>query len=176
MDAVRVGNPFDPNTEMGPLISSAHRRRVQEYIGGAREEGARVLTCSEVEPVDDFNRGFWLRPTVLGDVNGTMRIAREEVFGPVLSVFRWNHLDEAIELANAVEYGLTAAVWTNDISRALTTAGKLQSGLVWINGVNSHERAVPFGGFKNSGVGRERGLEELYSYTEEKAIQIFLQG
>jgi acyl-CoA reductase-like NAD-dependent aldehyde dehydrogenase len=92
----------------------------------------------------------------------------------VLSILRWSDVDDAIEMANSVEYGLTGAVWTRDIANALRTAQRLQSGYIWINGVNSYGRAVPFGGYKNSGVGRERGLEELYSYTEEKSLQIFL--
>jgi betaine-aldehyde dehydrogenase len=103
-----------------------------------------------------------------------MRIAREEIFGPVLSILRWSDVEEVIAMANSVEYGLTAAIWTSDITQALRTAKRVQSGFVWVNGVNSHVRAVPFGGYKNSGIGRERGIEELYSYTEEKSVQIFL--
>ena len=106
--------------------------------------------------------------------NRIYEFAREEIFGPVLSVMRWSALDDVIEMANSVEYGLTAAVWTNDITKAMRTAQHLQAGYVWINGVNAHVRAMPYGGYKNSGVGRERGMEELYSYTEEKSIHIML--
>jgi acyl-CoA reductase-like NAD-dependent aldehyde dehydrogenase len=111
---------------------------------------------------------------VFADVRQDMRIAREEIFGPVLSILRWSDLDQAIDMANSVEYGLTAGVWTQDMTKALRTAQRLKSGYIWINGMNTHVRAVPFGGYKNSGVGRERGIEELYSYTEEKSLQIFL--
>ena len=102
------------------------------------------------------------------------RIAREEIFGPVLSVMRWSNVDDVVKMANSVEYGLTAAVWTRDISQAMNTALRLETGYVWINGVNAHVRAMPYGGYKNSGVGRERGIEELYSYTEEKSIHVML--
>jgi len=121
-----------------------------------------------------FDRGYWYQPTVFADVTQSMRIAREEIFGPVLSVLRWRDEDEMIAVANDVELGLTGAIWTRDVSIALRTARRLQAGYLWINGVATNPRAVPFGGYKNSGTGRERGLEELYSYTEEKAVQIFL--
>ena len=121
-----------------------------------------------------FEKGFWYRPTVFADVTQQMRIAREEIFGPVLSILRWSDVEQVVEMANGVEYGLAGAVWTRDIALALRTARRLQSGYVWVNGVNTHVRGLPFGGYKNSGVGRERGLEELSSYTEEKSIQIFL--
>jgi acyl-CoA reductase-like NAD-dependent aldehyde dehydrogenase len=111
---------------------------------------------------------------VFGDVHPQMKIAREEIFGPVLSVFSWRDEDAIIELANSVEYGLTAAVWTTDIKRALKAARRVQSGMVWVNGVGNHFKGTPYGGYKNSGVGKESCLSELLSYTEEKSIQIFL--
>jgi betaine-aldehyde dehydrogenase len=103
-----------------------------------------------------------------------MMIASEEIFGPVLSVMRWGDVDEMIDIANSVELGLTAAVWSNDIGQAMRTVKRLQSGYVWVNGVGAHVRAMPYGGYKNSGVGRERGIEELISYSEEKSIHIML--
>ena len=172
-DTVRVGDPLDPQTTMGPLVSKAQFDKVQGLIERGIQEGATLVCGGTGRPVG-FNRGYFVRPTVFADVTQDMKIAREEIFGPVLSILRWSDLEEAIATANSVEYGLTAAIWTHDITQAMRTAKRIQSGFVWINGVNAHVRAVPFGGYKNSGVGRERGIEELYSYTEEKSVQIFL--
>jgi betaine-aldehyde dehydrogenase len=149
-------------------------QKVKFYIEGAAADGARLVAGGKRPSGSLFQKGYWIEPTVFSDVKPDMRVAREEIFGPVLSVLRWSNLDEAIKTANAVEYGLTAAVWTNDITTAMRTAQRLQSGYVWINGVNAHVRAMPYGGYKNSGTGRERGIEELYSYTEEKSIHIML--
>ena len=113
---------------------------------------------------------------MFADVTRSMRLVREEVFGPILSVMRWTSEDEAVELANATEYGLTAAIWTNDIHQALRTARRVRSGFQWINGFSAHYSGIPFGGFKNSGVGREEGIEELYSYTESKTINIVVKN
>jgi betaine-aldehyde dehydrogenase len=172
--ALRVGDPFDWSTQMGALNTRSHLERVQQFVASATSEGARLVAGGERPAGKFFEKGHWLLPTVFADVTPQMRVAREEIFGPVLSILRWSDVEEVIAMANAVEYGLTAAVWTSDITQALRTAKRVQSGFVWVNGVNSHVRAVPFGGYKNSGVGRERGIEELYSYTEEKSVQIFL--
>jgi acyl-CoA reductase-like NAD-dependent aldehyde dehydrogenase len=117
-----------------------------------------------------------VEPTVFGGMNMNMRLAREEVFGPVMSIFKFGTEAEALQMANAIDLGLTAAVWTNDINRALRFAQAVQAGYVWINGVGQHYRGVPYGGFKNSGIGREEGISEILSYTEEKVINIVLGG
>jgi acyl-CoA reductase-like NAD-dependent aldehyde dehydrogenase len=171
---IQVGDPFDAKTQMGAINSAAHLGRVQSYIDSAKADGAQLVTGGKRPAGAQFEKGYWLEPTVYADVKQDMRIAREEIFGPVLSVMRWSDVDEVIKLANSVEYGLTAAVWTNDITKAMRTAQRLQTGYVWINGVNAHVRAMPYGGYKNSGIGRERGMEEMYSYTEEKSIHIML--
>ena len=171
---IRVGDPTSESTQMGAIISRAQLERVEQYVANAKEEGARLLTGGRRPEGQQYERGFWYEPTVFADVTPEMRLAREEVFGPVLSIMRWRDVDEAIAIANSVELGLTGAIWTRDISVALKTARRLQAGYIWINGVASNARAIPFGGVKNSGLGRERGLEELYSYTEEKSVQIFL--
>ncbi|MDO9433952.1 aldehyde dehydrogenase family protein [Hydrogenophaga sp.] len=172
--SIRLGDPFDESTQMGAINSQAQLARVEEYVRIGQEEGAR-LVAGGVRPTGGaFGKGFWFLPTVFADVDYQMRIAREEIFGPVLSVLRWSDTDDVIRMANSVEYGLTGAVWSRDISQALQTARRLQSGYIWVNGINTTARAMPFGGFKNSGIGRERGLEDLYSYTEEKSIQVFL--
>lgn len=173
-EAIRIGDPFERSTQMGAVNTRAHLARIEDYVTSGKAEGARLVSGGARPAGAPFRRGFWYRPTVFADVRQDMRIAREEIFGPVLSILRWSDIDHAIEMANSVEYGLTAAVWTSDISNALNTARRIQAGYIWINGVNTQVRAVPFGGYKNSGIGRERSLEELYSYTEEKSLQIFL--
>jgi acyl-CoA reductase-like NAD-dependent aldehyde dehydrogenase len=172
--SIRVGDPFAWTTQMGAIISRAQLDKVERYVTLGREEGARLVAGGRRPSGQQFERGFWYQPTVFADVRQEMRIAREEIFGPVLSILRWSDVDDVIAMANSVEFGLTGAVWTRDISGAISTARRLHTGYVWINGVGTNARAVPFGGYKNSGVGRERGLEELYSYTEEKSLQIFL--
>ena len=172
--AIRIGDPLEWTTQMGAINTLAHLTKIEEYVAIGKAEGARLVTGGSRPTGAKFEKGFWFQPTVFADVTQDMRIAREEIFGPILSVIRWSDVDQVIEMANSVEYGLTAAVWTYDITMALNTAKRLQSGYVWINGVNTYPRAIPFGGYKNSGVGRERGIEELYSYTEEKSLQIFL--
>lgn len=171
---IQVGDPFDAKTQMGAINSAGQLSKVRFYIEGASADGARLVAGGKRPAGSLFEKGYWLEPTVFANVKQDMRVAREEIFGPVLSVIRWSELDDVIKMANSVEYGLTAAVWTNDITKAMRTAQRLQSGYVWINGVNAHVRAMPYGGYKNSGVGRERGMEELYSYTEEKSIHIML--
>jgi betaine-aldehyde dehydrogenase len=172
--AIKVGDPLDPKSQMGPMNSKRQLERVNSMIASGIKDGAKLMVGGKRPAGKDFERGYWVEPTVFGDVHPQMRIAREEIFGPVLSVFSWRDEEATIELANSVEYGLTAAVWTNDIKRALTAARKVQSGMVWVNGVGNHFKGTPYGGYKNSGVGRESCLEELLSYTEIKTIQIFL--
>ncbi|MFT3816553.1 MAG: aldehyde dehydrogenase family protein [Rubrivivax sp.] len=174
VNGIRIGSPFEWATQMGAINSRAHLQRIEGHIRAGLEDGARLVAGGKRPAGDAFRKGWWLQPTVFADVRQDMRIAREEIFGPVLSVLRWSEVDEVLEMANAVEYGLSGAVWTQDITQALNTARRLQSGYVWVNGVNTHARAVPFGGYKNSGIGRERALDELYSYTEEKSVQIML--
>jgi len=173
---IKVGHPLDPTTNMGPINNKAQYGKVLSYIDLGHKEGAKLLHGGGVPQGDEFKRGFWVEPTVFGDVNMSMRLAKEEVFGPVMSILKFTTEAEAIQMANAIELGLTAAVWTNDINRALRVAQSVQAGYVWINGVGQHYRGVPYGGFKNSGIGREEGISELLSYTEEKVINIVLGG
>jgi acyl-CoA reductase-like NAD-dependent aldehyde dehydrogenase len=172
--AIRVGDPFDEASQMGPINSGPQYEKVLGFIESAKKDGARLLAGGNRPGGEMFKTGYWVEPTVFGDVRPGTRLAQEEVFGPILSVMRWSDEEEMIGIANGVDLGLTAAVWTNDITRALTTARRLESGYVWINGVGAHVRGMPYGGYKNSGVGRERGIEEMVSYTEEKAIHIML--
>jgi aldehyde dehydrogenase (NAD+)/betaine-aldehyde dehydrogenase len=174
VSAIRVGDPMEEHSQMGPINSAAQLAKVKHYIRIGEADGARLLTGGSRPDGNAFARGYWIRPAVFGGVTPDMKIAKEEVFGPVLSVMRWSNIDAAIEMANAVEYGLTAAIWTNDIDTALTTARRVRAGHQWINGYGAHYMAVPFGGVKNSGIGREEGLEEMLDYTEIKTINVIL--
>jgi betaine-aldehyde dehydrogenase len=171
----KPGIPTDPATTMGAIISKTQYDRVMGYIEQARDEGARLISGG-ARPADPaLARGFYVEPTVFADVTPDMRIAREEIFGPVLAILKWS--DEARMLAqvNAVEYGLTASIWTNDVSTAYRTAMAVQSGFVWINEVGRHFLGVPFGGYKQSGIGREECFEEMLSFTQEKNIHLKLR-
>jgi betaine-aldehyde dehydrogenase len=172
--AIRLGDPFMPSTQMGAMVSEAQLARTESYVRIALAEGARLVAGGRRPTGPGFERGYWYEPTVFADVTPAMRIAQEEVFGPVLSVLRWSQEDEVVAMANASEYGLTGVVWSRDISQALRVAKRLESGYIWVNGSTANAKALPFGGYKNSGLGRERGLQEILSYTETKSIQIYL--
>lgn len=172
--ALRLGNPLDPVSQMGPINSKTHYDRVRSMIEAGKADGARLMTGGGRPSGNEFARGYWLQPTVFAGVDGSMRIAREEIFGPVLSVFKWRDEQEAYDLANATQYGLTASIWTNDLKTALRAARAVRSGYVWINGASGHFYGTPFGGMKNSGIGNEEGIEELLSYTENKTIHVML--
>jgi acyl-CoA reductase-like NAD-dependent aldehyde dehydrogenase len=172
--ALKMGDPMDDAAETGPINNRAQYEKVSHYIKVGLEDGGRLVTGGKRPEGAAYEKGFWMEPTIFADMTADMRLAREEVFGPVLSVFKWDDIDDALAIGNSLEFGLSGAVWTRDISAALTTARRIQSGYVWINGVGPHYPAVPFGGYKNSGTGREEGLDDLLSYTEEKAINIML--
>jgi betaine-aldehyde dehydrogenase len=171
----KPGIPTDPATTMGAIISKTQFDRVTSYIDSARREGARLI-CGGARPSDPaLATGLYIEPTVFADVTPAMRIAREEIFGPVLAVAKWSSEADMLAEVNAVEYGLTASIWTNDVSTAYRAAMAVQSGFVWINEVSKHFLGVPFGGFKQSGIGREECLEEMLSFTQEKNIHLKLR-
>jgi betaine-aldehyde dehydrogenase len=172
--ALRLGDPLDDKSQMGPINSKRHYERVCAMVQSGSAEGARLMTGGKRPNGSEFKRGYWIEPTVFADVKPSMTIAREEIFGPVLSVFSWHDESEAIALANATEYGLTASILTNDIGTALRAARAVKSGYVWINGASGHFYGTPFGGFKNSGIGREEGIDELLSYTEVKTVHVMV--
>jgi aldehyde dehydrogenase (NAD+)/betaine-aldehyde dehydrogenase len=173
--ALRLGDPLDEQTQMGPINSKRHYERVMAMIEAGKSSGARLMTGGKRPPGAMFEKGFWVEPTVFAEVTPDMRIAQEEIFGPVLSVFKWKDEEEALELANSTDYGLTASIWTNDLNTAMRAARRVKSGYVWINGASGHFYGTPFGGMRNSGLGNEEGSEELLSYTENKTVHIMLK-
>lgn len=172
--AFRVGDPLSEDTDVGPVNSRAHMDRILAHCANADADGARRMIGGGRPKGPDFKRGFWVEPTVYADVTPGLRLWQQEVFGPVLAVGRWSGFDEAIAMANSTEYGLTAAIWTNDITGALRMARQVRSGHIWVNGSSQHFLGVPFGGMRTSGIGREEGRDELFSYTETKTINIML--
>lgn len=169
---LRVGDPRDETTDLGPLAFKGHYERVLAYVETGRHEGARLLTGGK-RP-DQLTRGYFLEPTVFADVGSDMRIAREEIFGPVVAVLDWEDEEEMVRVANGVDYGLTANVWTNDLHRAHRTARRLRAGMVWVNGDGRKPLGTPFGGFKHSGLGLEGSLDEVLSYTRSKSVVVNL--
>ncbi len=163
-----VGDPFDPKTEQGPQVDHAQFEKVMGYIGSGRSEGAK-LVCGG-ERVGD--KGYFIQPTVFADVNDDMKIAKEEIFGPVMSIIPFKSVDEVVSRANRTEYGLAAAVWTRDIKKAHAIADSVRAGTVWVNCYNVLDPRSPFGGFKQSGIGRELGEYGLQQYTEVKSVII----
>ena len=165
-----VGDPFDASTEQGPQIDSIQFDKVMSYIDSGKCEGAELLTGGK--RVGD--RGYFIEPTVFANVQDEMKIAREEIFGPVMSIIRFRDLDEVVERANNTPYGLAAAVWTRDIGKAHAIANNVRAGTVWINCFDVFDAAAPFGGFKQSGIGREMGEYALQQYTEIKTVTVKL--
>jgi betaine-aldehyde dehydrogenase len=166
------GIPSDPRTTMGAIVSRPQHERVLRYIERGLMDGAR-LVCGGRPPTDpELSGGTFVEPTVFADVTPDMAIAREEIFGPVLSVLRWHDEAEMLGQVNALEYGLTCAIWTRDIDRAMRAAASVDAGFVWVNDVGKHFLGAPFGGVKQSGIGREESIAELYALTTEKNIHI----
>ncbi len=172
LSAIRVGLPTDPDATMGSLSSEMQYRKTLEYIEIAKSEGARLVFGGRALTDGPLAGGFYIEPTVFADVTDDMRIAREEVFGPVLSILSWRDEADVIRRVNALDVGLTAAVWTNDIDRAHRMAARIEAGYVWINDVSTHEIGMPFGGYKQSGFGKEEAFEEMLGYTREKNIHL----
>lgn len=172
--AYRPGLPTDPETTMGPLISRTQLDKVMRYIASAHEQGARLVAGGRQPDDPVLANGFFVEPTVFADVTMDMKIAREEIFGPVVSVLKWSDEDELFRMVNAVEYGLTGAVFTRDIATAHRAAARIQSGYIWINEVGPHFLGAPFGGYKQSGLGREECLEEILAATQIKNVHVRL--
>ncbi|MGP0090091.1 MAG: aldehyde dehydrogenase family protein [Xanthobacteraceae bacterium] len=170
----KPGVPTDPATTMGAIVSKMQFDRIMSFIEGAKQEGA-TLIYGGGRPADPrLAKGFFIEPTIFA-VTEKNRIAREEIFGPVLSVLKWKNEEDMLRSVNSVEYGLTCSIWTNDLKTAHRAAAEVQAGFVWINEVSKHFLGTPFGGYKQSGIGREEGIGELLAFTQEKNIHINLR-
>ncbi|WP_435009213.1 aldehyde dehydrogenase family protein [Tundrisphaera lichenicola] len=168
--ARKLGDPTDPTTEQGPQIDKNQFDRIMGYIAKGKEQGARVVTGGERHG----DKGFFIQPTIFADVKDDMAIACDEIFGPVLSVIKFKDVEEAVTRANTTDYGLAAAVWTQDIGKAHSIAHRLRAGTVWVNCYDVFDAAAPFGGYKRSGIGRELGEKALDNYTELKTVTVSL--
>jgi aldehyde dehydrogenase (NAD+) len=166
----KVGDPFDATTEQGPQVDQDQFHKVMSYIDSGKQQGAK-LECGGGRVGD---RGYFIEPTVFSNVQDHMKIAEEEIFGPVLSIIKFKDLDEVVERANKTMYGLAAGVWTKDISKALAISNSVRAGTVWVNCYDVFNAAAPFGGFKQSGIGRELGEYGLQQYTEVKTVTVQL--
>jgi betaine-aldehyde dehydrogenase len=170
----KPGIPTDPRTTMGAIISRAQLDKILGYIRIAAEQGARLVYGGNRPSDPALADGFFVEPTIFADVTQDMRIAREEVFGPVLAVLKWRDEDEMLRQVNSVEYGLTAAIFTRDLATAHRAAARVDAGYVWVNSVGAHFLGAGFGGVKQSGMGREESVEELVSFTQAKNIHVTL--
>jgi aldehyde dehydrogenase (NAD+) len=166
----KVGDPVDPATQQGPQVDKAQFDKIMSYISKGREQGAKCVTGGERVGT----KGFFVAPTIFDSVKDTMAIARDEIFGPVMSVIKFKDVDEVVERANTTDYGLAAAVWTRDIGKAHSIANRIRAGTVWVNCYDVFDAAAPFGGFKRSGIGRELGEKSLDNYTELKTVTVAL--
>ncbi|HTQ57147.1 MAG TPA: aldehyde dehydrogenase family protein [Bryobacteraceae bacterium] len=171
---LKVGDPLDKSTQMGSQVSGRQMERILDYIESGRQEGARLLCGGERDTEGAKAKGFFIKPTIFSDVTPGMKIAQEEIFGPVLSVLKFHDADEAVEIANCTIYGLVSAVWTRDVKLAHRMAADIKAGSVWINTYNGFDTASPFGGYKQSGFGRDLGSYALEQYTNIKSVWVAL--
>ena len=170
VNSLKVGHPLDPATEIGPLIHQTHLDKVMGYVDAARDENASIAAGGEL--VSEFGAGNYFRPTLFTDATNSMKIAREEIFGPVLTAIPFDSEEEAVALANDTDYGLTGYVWTNDGGRGIRMAEALEAGMVWVNSENNRNLPSPFGGMKQSGIGRDGGDYSFDFYMETKNVCI----
>jgi len=174
---IKVGDPMEKSTSMGPQVSAEQLNRIKSYVDIAREEGATVLTGGQPPALEGpLDQGFFFQPTIFSEVRNEMRVAQEEIFGPVVSVITFKDEDDLLRQANQTIYGLSAGIWTRDLTRAHRFAKEIKAGVVWINTFNMFNAASPFGGYKQSGYGREMGKHALELYTQVKSVWVDLSG
>jgi aldehyde dehydrogenase (NAD+) len=169
-----VGPGADPDSQMGPVVSQAQEEQVLRYVALGKEEGATLLAGGEKAEDGELAKGNFVRPTVFADVTPDMTIAKEEIFGPVLSVLSFDDEEEAIDIANDTGFGLCAGIWTRNLGRAHRMAARLQAGIVSVNEYPITFPQTPFGGYKQSGIGREQGLDAVYHYSRVKNVLVNL--
>ncbi|MDN3520031.1 betaine-aldehyde dehydrogenase [Halomonas ramblicola] len=172
MARIKAGDPLDPSVNYGPLVSFEHQQKVLSYIELGKQEGARVLAGGDAWDQGDWARGAWAAPTAFTDCSDAMRIVREEIFGPVMAILAFDDEEEVIRRANDTHYGLAAGLFTEGLNRAHRVIHRLEAGICWINTWGESPAEMPVGGYKQSGVGRENGLETLHHYTQTKSVQI----
>lgn len=168
--AVKMGNPHDPDTQLGPMANKPQFEKVMGYLDVAKGEGATCLAGGTAADRPECGKGIFIEPTIFANVNNTMRIAREEVFGPVLAAIRFKDTDEAVRIANDTPYGLASGVWTESMRTALAMSERLRAGTVWVNTYRAISYLAPFGGYKASGLGRENGQEAIEAYLQTKSV------
>jgi acyl-CoA reductase-like NAD-dependent aldehyde dehydrogenase len=174
MAKLRFGPPLEETTEIGPLVSQQQRDRVERYVAAGLDEGARLVLGGTRPAEAPFDRGWYFPPTIFDEVKPTMQIATDEIFGPVLSVIEWRDEAELLPAVNATRYGLAASIYTNRLDAAHRLAAQIEAGYIWINDVEKRWVGVPFGGYKDSGIGNEYSLEELQGYTQIKSVSVAL--
>ncbi len=172
VSSLRVGMPMNEETQIGTLVNEGQFQKVSGYVELGRSEGAKLLTGGTRPEDEELSRGFFIRPAVFDGVGTEMRLAQEEIFGPVLAVMDFNTYDEALRIANDTRFGLTASVFTRDLTTAHAFARDVEAGFVWVNDSNRHFLGTPFGGFKDSGTGRDEDIEEMHSYTQIKNVNV----
>lgn len=170
--ALKIGNPFDKQTDIGALVSKPHLEKVRSYIRLAQEEGGKILTGGNTVHPEGYENGYYLEPTVIELHDAYCRVNQEEIFGPVVTLIPFETEEEVIKMANSVVYGLSATVWTSNLDRSLRMSKALEAGIVWVNTWLNRDLRTPFGGVKNSGIGREGGFEALKFFTEQKNVCI----
>ena len=169
---VRFGHPSDPETQIAPISTAPQLAKIEQYVEIAKAEGARLLCGGKRASAEGYPKGLFYEPTIFLDVENGMRIAQEEVFGPVLSVIPFEDEEEAVRIANDTIFGLAAGVWTESLARGIRMAEKVRAGTVWVNNYRSTSTTSPFGGFGMSGVGREGGIPGIYEYLELKSVWV----
>ncbi|HFK7185530.1 TPA: aldehyde dehydrogenase [Serratia odorifera] len=171
---LRVGNPLQPGVHLGPLINARHRQSVADYVALAQQEGGRVLIGGEIPADPQLANGSYYLPTIIEGLNNEARVCQEEIFGPVLVAMPFDDEAQLIEMANDSVYGLAAGIWSRDFPRAMALASQLETGTVWINTYKTFSISTPFGGFKHSGLGREKGLHGIKAYMQQKSVYLAL--
>ena len=169
---LKVGDPFDPETDLGALVSRQHLEKVKTYIDIAQKEGGKILCGGKTVTVEGSEGGYYLEPTIIEVFDAQCRVNQEEIFGPVITIMPFHSEEDAVQMANGVRYGLSSTIWTSDLNRTMRLTKQLESGIVWVNTWLNRDLRTPFGGMKDSGIGREGGMEALRFFTEPKNVCI----